>query len=122
MAAASAGRGFFLLGRFAGELGGDLLGAGLGRRRDGGIRRGNRAGTRQQVVVLVGIGLERQGGAPGQGSDQLVRGRLVVLWLGCDRDLGLGLDGARGPFLLALDAGIRDQRRQQPDRPDGVVV
>ncbi len=77
-----------------------------------------------QEVVLVGVRLEGQGAAAGQGRDELV-GRAGHLVIALDHRDGLddlGLDRARGALLGALDGGVGDQRAQQPDAPDGVVV
>ena len=81
------------------------------------------AARQQAVVVVLGVGLERQRGTAGEGGDELVRGRLVELGLGGDGDLGLRFGrGTRRALLLAFEAGVGDQRAQQPDRPDRVVV
>src|SRR6476646_2967456 len=61
----SAGGRLLLLGGFAGELRGDLLGCRLGRGRCGVDGGRGRAGARQQVV-LVRVRLERQGRAAGE--------------------------------------------------------
>src|SRR5262249_15555780 len=61
-----------LLGRLAGKLGGDLLGRGfLGCLGDGGLGPGDPVAG-QQVVVLVGIRLEREGRPAGQRGDELL--------------------------------------------------
>src|SRR5258706_5483667 len=113
--------GLFLLCGFASELRGDLLGGGL-RRGRGGIRGGDRASARQQILVL-GIRLERQRGATLEGGDELVRRGFVEFRLGAGGDLRLRLRrGARGAFLLPLEARVGDQRAEQADRPDRVVV
>ena len=78
-----------------------------------------------QQVVVVDIRLERQRGATGEGGDELV-GRAGDLFLGLGHrhrlDL-LGLGRAAGGALAgALDRRVGDERAQQADRPDGVVV
>ena len=116
-----------LLGRLAGELGGDLLGGGLG----GGLRRRRprRRATpvaRQQVVVLVDVRLERERGAAGEGGDELVgRARTPRPRSRASRSASTasGSVAARAERSLgALDGRVRDERAQQPDRADGVVV
>jgi hypothetical protein len=82
-------------------------------------------GSPRQQIVVVGIRLERQGGPTGQSGDELVAGAggilLALLGGGGFEHLGLA-GGTVGPLLGALDGRLGDQRAQQSDRPDGVVV
>ena len=98
---------------------------GLGRRRFGDGRLGAGDAVAGQEVVVIGVGLERERGAAREGGDQLV-GRAGDLFLGLGHrhrlDL-LGLGRAAGGALAgALDRGVGDERAQQADRADGVVV
>ena len=96
-------------------------GGGLG---DGGLGPGDAVAGQQ--VVVVGVRLEGQRRAAGEGRDELVGGA---------RDLVLGLGHRPSPrsasgsvalraerSLGAFDRGVGDERAQQPDGADGVVV
>ena len=113
-----------LLGRFAGELGGDLLRSGLGGRLgDGSLGTGDAVAGQQ--VVVIGVRLERERGPAGEGGDELVgRTRDLFLGLGHRHRLDLlGLGGAPGGALAGtLDRRVGDERAQQADGPDRVVV
>ena len=113
-----------LLGRFAGELGGDLLRSGLGGRLgDGSLGTGDAVAG--QEVVVIGVRLERERGPAGEGGDELVgRTRDLFLGLGHRHRLDLlGLRGAPGGALAGtLDRRVGDERAQQADGPDRVVV
>ena len=99
-------------------------GAGLRRGLDDG-RLGPGDAVAGQQVVVIGIGLERQRRAAGEGGHELV-GRAGGLFLGLGHGHGLdllGLGGAPGGALAgAFDRGVGDERAQQPDGPDRVVV
>ena len=83
---------FGLLGGLAGQLGGDLLGSRLGGVGAAASATGRPAGAGQQLV-LVGVGLEGQRRAAGEGRDELV-GRAGSRRLGLGRRLAISGSGS----------------------------
>src|SRR4051794_23699117 len=86
-----------LLGRFTGQLRGDLLSRCLRRLGDGRLGTGGTV-TRQEVVVIVDARVEGEGSSAGKGGNELVGGA---------GDLLLGLRSGHRLHHLGLGAASR---------------